>query len=104
MPWRSGAVGAWPKRTRCMPDSLERVLARLLADAAFRRAFLADPGAVAAQEGLSAEETAALAAMPVQDLETAAWSFACKRNGKRPGTRSSWWRNLRARRRIPNGW
>jgi len=86
-----------------MPDRIERVLARLLSDAAFRRAFLTDPAAVAAQEGLSAEEAAALAAMPVQDLETAAWSFACKRNGKRPQARPPWWRNLLSRRRMANG-
>ena len=77
-----------------MPDMFERVLARLLSDAGFRRAFLADPFTVGAQEGLSAEETAALTAMPVQDLETAAWSFACKRNGKRPRGRRPWWRNF----------
>jgi len=77
-----------------MPDMFERVLARLLSDAGFRRAFLADPFAVGAQEGLSAEETAALAIMPVQDLETAAWSFACKRNGRQSRCRLPWWRNL----------
>jgi len=97
-----------------MPDRFERVLALLLSDAAFRREFLAAPGVVAAQEGLSAEETAALATMPVQDLETAAWSFACKRNSKRPRLQSPWWRNLLGRsvatvsspasgKRMPNG-
>src|SRR5262245_3434513 len=97
-----------------MPDRCARVLARLLSDAAVRREFLADPGVVAAQEGLSAEETATLATMPVQDLETAAWSFACKRNSKQSRLQSPWWRNLlgrsattasapATRKRMPSG-
>jgi len=65
----------------------------VLADADFRRRFLADPEGVGAQEGLSAEDSAALAAMPVQDVETAARSFAAKRNGK-ARARPSWLKML----------
>jgi len=76
-----------------MSDRLEQVLARVLADVDFRRRFRADPESVGAQEGLSAEESAALAAMPVQDVETAARSFATKRAGK-ARARPSWLKSL----------
>jgi hypothetical protein len=77
-----------------MSDRLEHVLARVLADGDFRRRFRADPEGVGAQEGLSAEDSAALAAMPVQDVETAARSFACKRDGKARQARPSWLKSL----------
>lgn len=65
-----------------MQDRLERFLARLYTERAFREAFLADPAAVGASEGLSAEECRAVAAVPPDQLSRAARSFAHKRNGK----------------------
>jgi putative modified peptide len=80
-----------------MQHRLESLLARLLTDDAFRRQFLHDPAAVAKQAGLSAEECAAVAAMPMQDLKNAAWSYGRKRAAKRPYRRRSWWPSWIAR-------
>ena len=65
-----------------MQADVERFLARLLTDRAFRERFLADPAGVASQEGLSPEEAQSIAAMPVQDLRTAARSYQHKRDSK----------------------
>ena len=62
-----------------MPDRLERFMARLLTDRAFREKFLADPVATGAREGLSAEQCRAVAALPSNDLQVAARSYAHKR-------------------------
>lgn len=67
-----------------MQDRLERFLARLYTERTFREAFLADPAAVGAREGLSAEECRAVAAIPTDHLGRAARSFASKRNTKPP--------------------
>ncbi len=80
-----------------MQHRLESLLARLLTDDAFRRQFQRDPAAVAKQAGLSAEECAAVAAMPMQDLKTAAWSFGHKRAAKRRYRARAWWTNWIAR-------
>jgi hypothetical protein len=61
---------------------IERFLARLLTDRAFRERFVADRINVAQQEGLSTAEAQAMAAMPVQDLRTAARSYQHKRDAK----------------------
>src|SRR5262245_50779647 len=81
-PWRSADAGA--PREFPMQADVERFLARLLTDRAFRERFLADPAAVASQEGLSPEEAQAVAAMPTQDLRTAARSYQHKRDSKVP--------------------
>jgi len=88
-----------------MQDRIEGFLARLLTDDAFRRQFRADPAAIATREGLSAEDCAAIAAMPVEDLETAAASFAHKREAKRRHGKRSWMDALmgRRRQRVPRG-
>jgi hypothetical protein len=65
-----------------MQADVERLLARLLTDRAFRERFLADRINVAQQEGLSSEVAQAMAAMPVQDLRTAARSYHHKRASK----------------------
>jgi len=80
-----------------MQHSLESLLARLLTDDAFRRQFLRDPAAVAKQAGLSAEECTAVAAMPLQDLKTAARSFGRKRAAKRRYGGRAWWTSWIAR-------
>jgi hypothetical protein len=75
-----------------MQDRLERFMARLLTDPAFRDEFLAAPKAVGAREGLSEDQCRAVAAMPPRDLHTAARSYAHKRQSKpRP---ASWMRRL----------
>ena len=66
-----------------MPDRLEHFLARLYTDQEFRAAFAADPAAIGAREGLSAEQCRAVAAMPPDHLHRAARSYAFKRGGKR---------------------
>ena len=81
-----------------MQDRLERVMARLLSDTEFRRRFRTDPRAAAAEEGLSSEASAAIAAISVPDLETAARSYAAKRRGKREHGRRSWLQRLFGRR------
>ena len=73
-----------------MQAHLERFLARLLTDGAFRERFLADPVDVARQQGLTAEEAQAVAAMPVQDLRTAARSYQHKRDSKIWRGRRNW--------------
>ena len=65
-----------------MQTDVERFLARLLTDRAFRERFVADRINVARQEGLSPEEAQAMAAMPVQNLRTAARSYQHKRDAK----------------------
>jgi hypothetical protein len=65
-----------------MQADVERFLARLLTDRAFRERFIADPADVARQEGLSPEEGKSITAMPVQDLRTAARSYQHKRDSK----------------------
>jgi hypothetical protein len=78
-----------------MPDRLEHFLARLYTDGAFRAAFVADPAATGAREGLSAEQCRAVATMPLDQLRRAARSYEHKRAGKvRP---LSWMRRLRGR-------
>jgi hypothetical protein len=77
-----------------MQDRLERVMARLLSDAEFRRRFRADPRAATAEEGLSSEAITAVTAISLPDLETAARSYAAKREqGRR-----SWFKRLFGRR------
>jgi hypothetical protein len=70
-----------------MQADIERLLARLLTNRAFRERFLADPADIARQEGLSPEEAQAVAAMPMQDLRTAARSYQHKRDSKGPPRR-----------------
>jgi hypothetical protein len=65
-----------------MQADIERFLARLLTDRAFRERFVADRINVAQQEGLSPEEAQAMATTPVQDLRTAARSYRHKRDAK----------------------
>ena len=86
-----------------MQDRIEGFLARLLTDGKLRRQFHADPEATAKREGLSAEDGAAMAAMPLEDLETAAASFAHKREAKRRHGKRSWIDALmrRGRPRMP---
>ena len=67
-----------------MQDRLERFLARLLTDRAFREAFIADPGATGRREGLSADQCRAVAAMPLRDLRTAARSYDHKNASGKP--------------------
>ena len=63
-----------------MQADVERLLAQLLTDQAFRERFLADPAGVAKAEGLSPDEAEAVARMPTQDLRTAARSYQHKRD------------------------
>ena len=93
MRWRSDVAGA-PNRASAMQDRLERVMARLLSDAEFRRRFHTDPRAAAAEEGLSPEASTAVAAISVPDLETAARSYAAKRKAKVGHGRRSWLKGL----------
>jgi hypothetical protein len=65
-----------------MQADVERFLARLLTERGFCERFLADPIGVASQAGLSPEEVQAVAAMPLQDLRTAARSYQHKRDSK----------------------
>jgi hypothetical protein len=59
--------------------NLEIFLARLYTDARLRRAFLADPGAVARAHGLDDAEVTALRQIDRDGLELASGSFAHKR-------------------------
>lgn len=68
-----------------MQADVERLLARLLTDRAFRERFLAHPADVARGEGLSPEEAEAVARMPAQDLRTAARSYQHKRDASARG-------------------
>jgi Aromatic-ring-opening dioxygenase LigAB, LigA subunit len=80
--------------------TFEQFLAKLYVDAASRAAFLADPRAAAAAEGLTPEECEVLARIDFAGLELAAESFARKRSQKsqRRGARpllarvAGWWR------------
>ena len=67
-----------------MQDRLERFMARLLTDRAFRDEFVAAPEAVGAREGLSQDQCRAVAAMPLRDLRTAARSYEHKRQSVQP--------------------
>jgi hypothetical protein len=67
-----------------MSARLEAYLARLYADTAARRAFLADPRAAATGAGLGASEIAALERIDRTGLELAARSFARPRAARRP--------------------
>jgi hypothetical protein len=62
--------------------AVETLLARLYADADFRRAFLLDPKGVALGAGLDAAEAAAIAAIDRTGLEMAAESYRRKRMGR----------------------
>jgi hypothetical protein len=65
-----------------MQADVERFLARLLTDRAFRERFLADRASVTMEAGLSPDEAEAMARMPSQDLRTAARSYQHKRDSK----------------------
>jgi len=73
-----------------MQADVERLLARLLTDRAFRQRFLAEPMRIAREEGLSDAEAKAAAAMSVQDLQTAARSYQHKRDLKVHGWPRGW--------------
>ncbi|MDB5598970.1 MAG: hypothetical protein JWN71_1014 [Xanthobacteraceae bacterium] len=75
-----------------MQADLERFWARLLTEPDFRARFIADPAGFAAQNGLSPEECDAVVRTQVQDLHTAARSYAAKNAGKRPRSSDRWWR------------
>jgi len=62
-----------------MQADVERFLALLYTDGKVRSSFFADPAAVAMAHGLSVEESQAMAAVPMQDLETASRGFERKR-------------------------
>jgi hypothetical protein len=76
-----------------MQDRLERFMARLLTDRAFRDEFIAAPETVSAREGLSEDQCRAVMAMPLRDLRTAARSYEHKRQSMRPRP-ASWMRRL----------
>jgi hypothetical protein len=85
----------WPpaaanRREIKMQADVERLLARLLTDKAFRQRFLVEPTRIAREEGLSETEAKAAANMSVQDLQTAAWSYQHKRNAKAQRRSRSW--------------
>jgi hypothetical protein len=73
-----------------MQADVERLLARLLTDRHLRERFAADPAHVAIAEGLSADEAATIARMPVQDLRTAGRSYEHKRGAKGEVPRTRW--------------
>ncbi len=60
----------------------QRLLARLSTDAPLRVRFAADPAAVLAEFGLSAEEAATFAALPLDQLDDFAGSLIAKRRGE----------------------
>ena len=62
-----------------MQADVERFLALLYTDSKVRTSFLANPAAVAMEHGLSLEESQAMSAISVQDLETASRGFERKR-------------------------
>jgi hypothetical protein len=71
--------------------NLENLLARLYADAPFRRAFLSDPAGIARSHGLAEPEVEALCNIDRGGLELAARSFAHKRAAHGgAGRRRSW--------------
>jgi hypothetical protein len=73
-----------------MQADVERLLARLLTDGELRERFVADPARVAIAAGLSAEEAASIARIPMRDLRVAGRGFDHKRKAKRKGVRSTW--------------
>lgn len=78
--------------------AFERVLARLYADAGFRRDFLADPEAACARDDLTPEERRQLAHIDRSGLALAAASFARKRAAARRfgrGPFDALWRRVR---------
>jgi hypothetical protein len=75
-----------------MQADLERFWARLLTDVDFRARFIADPAGFAEQHGLSPEERDAVARTQIQDLQTAARSYAAKNAGKYSRSPDRWWR------------
>jgi hypothetical protein len=77
-----------------MQADVERFLALLYTDGKVRQNFLANPAAVAMAHGLSVEESQAMAAISVQDLETASRGFERKRVLK-ARAKFSWWRMFR---------
>jgi hypothetical protein len=62
--------------------AVETLLARLYADADFRRDFLLDPKGVARAAGLDTDEAAAMEAIDRTGLEMAAESYRRKRLGR----------------------
>jgi hypothetical protein len=74
-----------------MQAEIEGLMARLLTDRALRERFAADPYAVARAHGLSAQESDEIAALPMQDLVTAASSYEHKRGTRR---RRGWRQHL----------
>jgi len=83
-----------------MQADVERLMARLLTERAWRERFIADPAAVAKENGLSPQEAEAIVRVPIQDLLTAARSYELKRSAKRrKGWQSSLLNWLRVRRR-----
>jgi len=77
-----------------MQADVERFLALLYTDGKVRQNFLAHPTAVAMAHGLSLEESQAMAAISVRDLETTARGFERKRFLKSQG-KFSWWRMVK---------
>jgi putative modified peptide len=73
-----------------MQADVERLLARLLTDRAFRQRFLAEPARIAHEEGLSESEAKAAAEMCVQDLQSAARSYQHKRDLKAQSRARNW--------------
>jgi len=72
---------------------LEALLARLYTDAALRRAFEADPLALARAHGLDEADAQALARIDREGLMLAARSFEAKRAGAPAGPEPTpWWR------------
>ena len=70
-------------------SKVEALLARLYSDAELRMRFLADPGDIAREAGLDANDAIAIVAIDREGLELAARSFDAKR-ASRP--RRRWWR------------
>ena len=73
-----------------MQADVERLLARLLTDRAFRQRFLAEPTRIAREEGLSEGEARAAAEMCVQDLQSAARSYQHKRDSNAQRRPRNW--------------
>jgi len=89
-PWRR-AVAA-NKVEIDMQADVERLLARVLTDRAYRQRFLADPGGVAHEEGLSEAEAREVAEMCMQDLQSAARSYQHKRDSSAKRRTRNWLR------------
>ena len=64
--------------------AVEKLLARLFADAALRDEFLRDPRGVASGAGLDVDEVDAFAAIDRLGLEMAAESYERKRSERQP--------------------